>query len=215
VSLRAAIIVPAAHAVALAGMVVSALVTLGISAAKAAFFALLGNVLTFAIEAAAGAILGFAAAFLLKAAVQFVLARKGSIGSAEQAPVVAPPEISGPKAAPVKAAASAPTVGGGDLLVLRGIGISFGGLRALHGVDLTVPEGGLYGIIGPNGAGKTTLFNVVNGFLAPDSGTIEFAGAPLMGLQPNRVCRRGIGRTFQVVRAFPRMTMLENVIVGA
>ncbi|HEX3536802.1 MAG TPA: ATP-binding cassette domain-containing protein, partial [Stellaceae bacterium] len=102
-----------------------------------------------------------------------------------------------------------------DLLVLRGVGISFGGLRALDGIDLTVPEGGLYGIIGPNGAGKTTLFNVINGFLAPDSGTIAFAGEPLIGLMPNRVCRRGIGRTFQVVRAFPRMTLLENVIVGA
>jgi len=104
---------------------------------------------------------------------------------------------------------------GADLLVLRGIGISFGGLRALDGVDLTVPEGGLYGIIGPNGAGKTTLFNVINGFLAPDTGTISFAGTPLMGMRPNQVCRRGIGRTFQVVRAFPRMTVLENVIVGA
>jgi ABC-type branched-subunit amino acid transport system ATPase component len=104
---------------------------------------------------------------------------------------------------------------GVDLLVLRGVGISFGGLRALDSVDLTVPEGGLYGIIGPNGAGKTTLFNVINGFLPPDGGTISFAGAPLVGLQPNQVCRRGIGRTFQVVRAFPRMTVLENVIVGA
>jgi len=104
---------------------------------------------------------------------------------------------------------------GKDLLVLQGIGISFGGLRALDGIDLTVPEGGLHGIIGPNGAGKTTLFNVINGFLAPDSGTINFAGEPLIGLLPNRVCRRGIGRTFQVVRAFPRMSLLENVIVGA
>jgi ABC-type branched-subunit amino acid transport system ATPase component/ABC-type branched-subunit amino acid transport system permease subunit len=104
---------------------------------------------------------------------------------------------------------------GGDLLVLRGIGLSFGGLRALDEIDLTVPEGGLYGIIGPNGAGKTTLFNVVNGFLAPDSGTISFAGAPLTGLRPSQVCRRGIGRTFQIVRAFPRMSVIENVIVGA
>jgi branched-chain amino acid transport system permease protein len=95
------------------------------------------------------------------------------------------------------------------------VGISFGGVRALDSVDLTVPEGGLHGIIGPNGAGKTTLFNVINGFLPPDSGTISFAGTPLVGLQPNQVCRRGIGRTFQVVRAFPRMTVLENVIVGA
>jgi branched-chain amino acid transport system permease protein len=104
---------------------------------------------------------------------------------------------------------------GADLLVLRDIGISFGGLRALDGIDLTVPEGGLYGIIGPNGAGKTTLFNVINGFLPPDRGSTSFAGETITGLRPNQVCRRGIGRTFQVVRAFPRMTVLENVIVGA
>ncbi|MBV9016362.1 MAG: ABC transporter ATP-binding protein [Alphaproteobacteria bacterium] len=107
------------------------------------------------------------------------------------------------------------TTTGEPLLVLHDVGISFGGLRALDGIDLSVPAGGLHGIIGPNGAGKTTLFNVINGFLAPDRGTISFAGAPLTGLLPNRVCRRGIGRTFQVVRAFPRMTVLENVIVGA
>jgi ABC-type branched-subunit amino acid transport system ATPase component/ABC-type branched-subunit amino acid transport system permease subunit len=108
-----------------------------------------------------------------------------------------------------------PASAAADLLVLRDIGISFGGLRALDGIDLVVPEGGLYGIIGPNGAGKTTLFNVINGFLAPGGGTIDFAGEPITGLRPNQVCRRGIGRTFQVVRAFPRMSVLENVIVGA
>jgi len=109
----------------------------------------------------------------------------------------------------------APAARGADILVLRDIGISFGGLRALDSIDLTVPEGGLYGIIGPNGAGKTTLFNVINGFLGPDRGMISFAGEPITGLRPNQVCRRGIGRTFQVVRAFPRMSVLENVIVGA
>jgi ABC-type branched-subunit amino acid transport system ATPase component/ABC-type branched-subunit amino acid transport system permease subunit len=111
--------------------------------------------------------------------------------------------------------ATAQTATGEDLLVLRGIGISFGGLRALDGIDLRVRSESLHGIIGPNGAGKTTLFNVINGFLAPDAGTISFAGDALTGLRPNQVCRRGIGRTFQVVRAFPRMTVLENVIVGA
>ncbi|HYM71915.1 MAG TPA: ABC transporter ATP-binding protein, partial [Stellaceae bacterium] len=125
----------------------------------------------------------------------------------------APPRA---KPAPVPAIVPPPrAAAAADLLVLRGVGISFGGLRALDGVDLTVPEGGLYGIIGPNGAGKTTLFNVINGFLTLGSGTISFAGAPLTGLRPNQVCRRGVGRTFQVVRAFPRMTVLENVIVGA
>jgi branched-chain amino acid transport system permease protein len=121
-------------------------------------------------------------------------------------------------AQPASTIFAAPTTrpeAGGDLLVLRGIGISFGGLRALDGIDLVVRAGSLHGIIGPNGAGKTTLFNVVNGFLTPDAGSIDFAGATLTGLRPNRVCRRGIGRTFQVVRAFPRMTVLENVIVGA
>jgi len=98
---------------------------------------------------------------------------------------------------------------------LRDVSISFGGLRALDGADLSVPEGGLYGIIGPNGAGKTTLFNVINGFLSPERGNVSLAGQSLVGLRPSRVCRLGIGRTFQVVRAFPRMTVLENVTVGA
>src|ERR1700745_3953012 len=90
-------------------------------------------------------------------------------------------------------AVRSPTAGE-NLLVLRDVGISFGGLRALVGVDLSVPEGGLYGIIGPNGAGKTTLFNVINGFLPPERGKISFAGESLVGLCPNQVCRRGIGR---------------------
>lgn len=131
-----------------------------------------------------------------------------------------PAPVAPPAAAPVAANVApllvrAPAAAGPDLLVLRDVSLSFGGLRALDGVDLVVPEGGLYGIIGPNGAGKTTLFNVINGFLAPDRGMIGFAGEAITGLRPNRVCRRGIGRTFQVVRAFPRMSVLENVIVGA
>src|SRR5207244_1231921 len=87
-----------------------------------------------------------------------------------------------------------PPARGGDLLVLRDIGMSFGGLRALDGIDLVVPEGGLYGIIGPNGAGKTTLFNIINGFLPPDRGMITFSGAPITNLRPNQVCRRGVGQ---------------------
>jgi branched-chain amino acid transport system permease protein len=101
------------------------------------------------------------------------------------------------------------------LLSLNGISRAFGGLRAVDDVTLTIKPGTIHGIIGPNGAGKTTLFNVINGFLLADTGSIEFAGAELVGRKPHEICRHGVGRTFQVVRAFPRMTVLENVIVGA
>jgi ABC-type branched-subunit amino acid transport system ATPase component/ABC-type branched-subunit amino acid transport system permease subunit len=104
---------------------------------------------------------------------------------------------------------------GEPLLKLDGVVRTFGGLRAVDGVSLTVAEGAIHGVIGPNGAGKTTLFNVINGFLPPDAGSIRFAGAEISGLRPHGVCRRGIGRTFQVARAFPRMTVLQNVMVGA
>jgi branched-chain amino acid transport system permease protein len=121
---------------------------------------------------------------------------------------------------PVVASAVAPSTAprpafGPPLLVLNKVSRAFGGLKAVDEVTLSVPEGMIYGIIGPNGAGKTTLFNVINGFhsTSPDSST--FAGAPIGGLLPYEVCARGIGRTFQVVRSFPRMTVLENVVVGA
>jgi branched-chain amino acid transport system permease protein len=112
--------------------------------------------------------------------------------------------------------ASAPVPASGPpLLRLDGVVRAFGGLKAVDGVSLTVGEGAIHGIIGPNGAGKTTLFNVINGFLAPDAGSIAFAGTELSGKRPHSVCRRGIGRTFQVARAFPRMTVLQNVMIGA
>jgi len=134
-------------------------------------------------------------------------------GPAARAAAVAPaPAALPPVAAP--AAGSEPP-SGKPLLELEGVVRTFGGLRAVDGVSLVVREGEIHGIIGPNGAGKTTLFNVVNGFLPADAGSVRFAGAEIGGLKPHRVCRRGIGRTFQVVRAFPRMSVLENVIVGA
>jgi branched-chain amino acid transport system permease protein len=108
-----------------------------------------------------------------------------------------------------------PAAGGEALLSLNGISRAFGGLRAVDDVTLSIKAGTIHGIIGPNGAGKTTLFNVINGFLVADTGSIVFAGTELVGLKPHEICRHGIGRTFQVVRAFPRMTVLENVIVGA
>jgi ABC-type branched-subunit amino acid transport system ATPase component/ABC-type branched-subunit amino acid transport system permease subunit len=101
------------------------------------------------------------------------------------------------------------------VLDIAGLSKSFGGLRAVEAVSFAVEEGTIVGIIGPNGAGKTTLFNVLNGFLAPSQGALSFAGSNLAGLKPNRVCRLGIGRTFQVVRSFARMSVLQNVAVGA
>ena len=104
---------------------------------------------------------------------------------------------------------------GAPILELTDVSRAFGGLKAVEGVTLSVPEGTIYGIIGPNGAGKTTLFNVINGFLTADRGTMRFAGQEIGKLKPHEVCARGVGRTFQVVRSFPRMTVLENVVIGA
>jgi ABC-type branched-subunit amino acid transport system ATPase component/ABC-type branched-subunit amino acid transport system permease subunit len=101
------------------------------------------------------------------------------------------------------------------LLEVARLSKSFGGLRAVEDVTFAVEEGAILGIIGPNGAGKTTLFNLLNGFMRADRGQMRFAGHDLVGRKPNRICRLGIGRTFQVVRPFPRLTVLENVIVGA
>jgi len=123
---------------------------------------------------------------------------------------------------PVPAAAEvdapAPTVPAAARQVLmdvRGISKAFLGLQALSDVSFNVREGEILGIIGPNGAGKTTLFNVLNGFLLPERGEVHWLGKSITGLQPHVVCRLGIGRTFQVMRLFPHLTVLENVMVGA
>ncbi|MGE0313435.1 MAG: ATP-binding cassette domain-containing protein [Lautropia sp.] len=101
------------------------------------------------------------------------------------------------------------------LLVAQGLSRRFGGLQALSDVSFDVREGEILGIIGPNGAGKTTLFNAINGFVAPDAGSVVFDGVELVGMPPFDVCRAGVGRTFQVVRAFSRLSVLDNVVVGA
>jgi branched-chain amino acid transport system permease protein len=103
----------------------------------------------------------------------------------------------------------------GPLLEVQEISRSFGGLRAVDGVSFAASPGRVLGIIGPNGAGKTTLFNLVNGVLRPDRGQVRLAGVEMQGRPLHRIARAGIGRTFQVVRSFPRLPVLENVIVGA
>jgi ABC-type branched-subunit amino acid transport system ATPase component/ABC-type branched-subunit amino acid transport system permease subunit len=105
----------------------------------------------------------------------------------------------------------------GDEVVLRvsGLSKSFGGLKAVSDVSFEVKQGELLGVIGPNGAGKTTMFNLLNGFIRADAGRVEYDGYNLVGMAPNKVCALGVGRTFQVVRPFPRMSVLHNVVVGA
>jgi branched-chain amino acid transport system ATP-binding protein len=101
------------------------------------------------------------------------------------------------------------------LLTVEGVSKRFRGLLAVDKVTFSVAQGAIFAVIGPNGAGKTTLFNIVAGVFAPDQGTITFADQRVEGLKPDAVCRRGIGRTFQLVRPFPGLTVEDNVIVGA
>jgi branched-chain amino acid transport system ATP-binding protein len=101
------------------------------------------------------------------------------------------------------------------LLGLSGVSKRFGGLEANRDVSFTVEEGQIIGLIGPNGAGKTTLFNCISGFFPPTSGTIRFADQDIGGWPPERVLRAGLARTFQVVRTFAEMTVLDNVMIGA
>jgi branched-chain amino acid transport system ATP-binding protein len=91
----------------------------------------------------------------------------------------------------------------------------FGGIVAVDAVDFRVEKGKITGLIGPNGSGKTTLFNVISGFFKPESGTMTFKGVSIVGKKPYQIARMGIGRTFQIVKPFPGMTILENVAVAA
>jgi ABC-type branched-subunit amino acid transport system ATPase component len=100
------------------------------------------------------------------------------------------------------------------ILEVEGVVKSFGGLAALGGLDLRVDEGEIVSVIGPNGAGKSTLFNVITCLAKPDAGDVRFRGQSVVGLRPYQVVRIGIARTFQNVKLFPNMTVLENAMVG-
>jgi branched-chain amino acid transport system ATP-binding protein len=101
------------------------------------------------------------------------------------------------------------------LLSINGISKRFRGLAAVSHVSFEVAQGDIFAVIGPNGAGKTTLFNMIAGALPPDEGSITFAGQQIQGLRSDQVARLGIGRTFQLVRPFPALTVEDNVIIGA
>src|SRR5712691_11005373 len=101
------------------------------------------------------------------------------------------------------------------LLELTRVSRSFGGLTAVKSVDLRVESGEIVGLIGPNGAGKTTLFNLITGMFRPNTGTIVFGGRDITRLPPHARCKLGIARTFQLVRPFPNLSVLDNVTVGS
>jgi branched-chain amino acid transport system ATP-binding protein len=101
------------------------------------------------------------------------------------------------------------------LLSVDNVSKRFRGLLAVDRLSFEVPEGAIFAVIGPNGAGKTTLFNMIAGVFKPDGGAIAFAGERIDGLPSDQICRRGIGRTFQLVRPFPTLSVEDNVVVGA
>ncbi|HEY5020123.1 MAG TPA: ABC transporter ATP-binding protein [Steroidobacteraceae bacterium] len=101
------------------------------------------------------------------------------------------------------------------MLAVKKISKSFRGLKAVSQASFDVPAGSIVALIGPNGAGKTTCFNMIAGVFATDSGEIHFQNSPIQGLRPDQVCSAGIGRTFQIVKPFAGLSVLDNVIVGA
>jgi branched-chain amino acid transport system ATP-binding protein len=102
-----------------------------------------------------------------------------------------------------------------SLLEVEGLAKRFGGLQAVRDLSFAVGEGEIVALIGPNGAGKTTVFGLLSGFLRPDAGDVRFRGRSIVGLPPHRINALGLARTFQIVRPFPRLTVLRNVTVGA
>ena len=100
------------------------------------------------------------------------------------------------------------------LLQIEKLVKSFGGVMALHYVNLEIFDGEIFGVIGPNGSGKSTLFNVITGFLKANSGKVTFMGKDITGLSPHQICRQGIARIFQLVKPFPQLTTFQNVMVG-
>jgi len=101
------------------------------------------------------------------------------------------------------------------ILEVKGMTKRFGGLVAVNSLDLTIEPGQILGLIGPNGAGKTTAFAAIAGFYKPEEGKIIFNGQDITGLRPDQICKRGLTRTFQVVKPFPEITVMENVLIGA
>lgn len=161
-----------------------------------------------------GVVFGAAIVLVMLVAPEGVLPRIRDALARRRPAAAAPPALH-----EVVATATLPmarsALGGEVLLRVANLSRAFGGLKAVQEVGFEVRTGELLGIIGPNGAGKTTLFNLLNGFIKADAGEVWFDGKPLVGQKPSAVCKLGIGRTFQIMRPFSRMTVLDNVLVGA
>src|SRR5262249_46191373 len=104
---------------------------------------------------------------------------------------------------------------GAPILEIRDLHKRFGGIEALADCSFSIAEREIVGLIGPNGSGKTTLFNVLVGYMAPDAGRVILRGEDIVGLRPYQVARKGMARTFQITRIFPKMTVLENLLLPA
>ena len=171
-----------------------------------------------AIPGIQGLILGSAIVcviLLMPNGVYWAIADRLPRRAAGRLPVEAPRPAAAAPATPETRAPGSPATGGEPMLEIEGISIAFGGIRALSDVSLGIRAGEIVGVIGPNGAGKTTLFNAVSGFVRPTAGRIRLNGRALCGLKVHEICHAGLGRTFQTVRAFPRLSLLENVVVGS
>ena len=166
-----------------------------------------------------GVVFGAAIVLVMLVAPEGVLPRIRDALARRRLAGVLPPQGEAMATAPVASVVTSlvkrQAVGEEVLLRVTNLSRAFGGLKAVQEVSFEVRKGEVLGIIGPNGAGKTTLFNLLNGFIPPDAGEVRFAGRPMIALKPNAVCRLGIGRTFQVMRPFSRMSVLDNVLVGA
>jgi len=170
-----------------------------------------------------GVILGVAIIAVILAAPEgvfwktrdFLRRRRHARAPAPSLPADAAPPAPAGQALPVAAAPASRAPGGEVILDVQGLSRSFGGLKAVQNVGFQVRKGMILGIIGPNGAGKTTLFNLLNGFLRPDAGRVVFKGVDMAGRKPHVLCAAGVGRTFQVMRPFMRLTVAQNVKVGA
>jgi ABC-type branched-subunit amino acid transport system ATPase component/ABC-type branched-subunit amino acid transport system permease subunit len=171
-----------------------------------------------------GVIFGLAIVIVILAAPEGIFWRIRDLLRRRSAPLPIRDEVAAPHhleatAAPLPAApaaAQAACQGSGKaILQVRRLSKSFGGLRAVQEVTFDIMQGSILGIIGPNGAGKTTLFNLLNGFQRPNSGEIILDGRNVVGRKPHQLCDAGIGRTFQVMRPFPRLSVTGNVLLGA